>query len=417
MGQQLEKLETAIIRLLRNNAKVFYASLIMQMVRIEEPKVKTMGVSIDKGRIYLYYAPEFLDELTVDELVSIMEHEVLHLVMEHVFRCKHRQKEMWNVAADIAINQMIDNLPAKKKNPKTGQIEGPLSHKDYNLPENKPAEFYYNALMKDAKLVKIAIGMANGTAGGKGQEQLPGGGKVIDNHDNWNKGNGNKGPSELEKEIVRQAVAEAYEECQKRQGHLPGGLEQAIKEWMKKPEIPWQILLRQFVGRLIKAGHKSSWRRTSRRLGDIARGKVPTRTVKIGLAIDTSGSISTNDFNEFMGEIKGIQSSYKSDITVMECDAAVQKTYTLKPYSKVDTKFKGRGGTDFSPVFEEIDKKKQLTPELLVFFTDLYGSFPKTAPRYPVLWVLCTSSGRDMQKPPFGKVLQLKRKGKGGDND
>ena len=43
-----------------------------------------------------------------------------------------------------------------------------------------------------------------------------------------------------------------------------------------------------------------------------------------------------------------------------------------------------------------------IRPQTLVFLTDLYGSFPPSAPAYPVLWA---STGS--QKAPFGEVIPM----------
>jgi predicted metal-dependent peptidase len=214
---------------------------------------------------------------------------------------------------------------------------------------------------------------------------------------------------DLQKEIVRQAIKDAHEEASKRRGHIPGNIASQIKKWMKKPEIPWQSLLKQYVGRSVKAEYKYSWKRQSRRFGGAYKGQIPQRILKLGLAIDTSGSVGTNEFNEFIAEIRGIQKCYKSEITVMECDADVQKIYKLKPYMKVDTKFAGRGGTDFDPVFKKIKEEVKYKPDLLIYFTDLWCDYPKERPSYQVLWV-CTSDGNHSNKPPWGGLVHIKKK-------
>lgn len=175
-------------------------------------------------------------------------------------------------------------------------------------------------------------------------------------------------------------------------------------------------MLKQYVGKTIKSNYKPSWKRSSRRFGENQKGAIPNRTIKIGIAIDTSLSVSTEDLNEFISEIKGLQKCYRNETTIMECDAEIQKVYTLKPYSKVDTKFKGRGGTEYEPVFKEIEKNPKYKPELLIYFTDFYCTFPKKAPRYPVLWVVCTNGDKN-NKPPFGAVIRMKKKSKGKSNE
>ena len=94
----------------------------------------------------------------------------------------------------------------------------------------------------------------------------------------------------------------------------------------------------------------------------------------------------------------------KTDMTIVECDAEVQKVYKLKKFMKVDPKFKGRDGTDFRPVFDYFNEGegRRDKPELLVFFTDLEGPFPdKESIR--TVWVR-TSQGY-CEEVPFGKLI------------
>ena len=68
-------------------------------------------------------------------------------------------------------------------------------------------------------------------------------------------------------------------------------------------------------------------------------------------------------------------------------------------------KVKGFGGTDFRPVFDYIQKKMHEQPDLLLFFTDGYGTAPKRHPAYPVMWVL-TSDG--VTPAEWGRVAHFK---------
>jgi len=63
--------------------------------------------------------------------------------------------------------------------------------------------------------------------------------------------------------------------------------------------------------------------------------------------------------------------------------------------------FKGGGGTRFTPVFDWVEKQ-DMQPDLLVYFTDAEGEFPKQAPPYPVIWLV---KGR--QTVPWGQRIQL----------
>jgi predicted metal-dependent peptidase len=64
----------------------------------------------------------------------------------------------------------------------------------------------------------------------------------------------------------------------------------------------------------------------------------------------------------------------------------------------------GGGGTDFAPVFKHVEEQG-IEAACLVYLTDMYGSFPKSAPDYPVLWV----STSHIDNAPFGEVLSFPR--------
>lgn len=67
---------------------------------------------------------------------------------------------------------------------------------------------------------------------------------------------------------------------------------------------------------------------------------------------------------------------------------------------------RGRGGTDFRPVFKYAAERSAHELCLLIYATDGYGVFPEEAPPYPVLWLI-TGKGVDKEKVPFGEVLKL----------
>ena len=61
----------------------------------------------------------------------------------------------------------------------------------------------------------------------------------------------------------------------------------------------------------------------------------------------------------------------------------------------------GGGGTSFLPAFGWVAAER-LRPDLLLYFTDAAGDFPRQAPDYPVVWLV---KGRG--KVPWGERIQL----------
>jgi hypothetical protein len=123
---------------------------------------------------------------------------------------------------------------------------------------------------------------------------------------------------------------------------------------------------------------------------------------EIVIAVDTSGSISKMELEQFAGEISSISEEAQPEtIHVVYCDAAVQSAEEFTASEPVRLEPKGGGGTDFRPVFQWVEEN-DIAPACLVYLTDLCcDSFP-AEPEYPVLWV--TDSRRIA---PFGETVRI----------
>lgn len=381
---KIEKIGAAILRMMQSTRqeedRLFYGSILLKTIIEQTTRIPTMGVCVKNSELYLYYNPKFVEPLTMLELIAVLEHEVLHIIYEHMNINKEVNATVYNIACDIAINQMIQNLP-----------KGCLFPEKFNLPKEKNSTWYYNELMKKVQKQNNKAGK-NGQ-NGEGEKENDGG--TIDDHSQW------KQMSESDKEVIRQTI----EQTIKDQGHVPSKIEEQIKKWLKRPTIPWHMVLRHYLRSSVRAFTKASWKRPNRKMGELVKGKIPDRVAKIVVAIDTSGSVSQVEFQKFMSELHGIQKNYPSDITIIQCDAEIQVVDKLKKGQTYKTNMKGRGGTSFVPVFDYV-REKRLNPDVLVYLTDGCGDFPQQ-PRYSTIWCI-TPNGIDKNEVPFGRYVQIK---------
>jgi predicted metal-dependent peptidase len=415
MTEMMNVMEKVSIRLIQTSP--FYASLLSQMRKIEctgalAEQIPTEAVAVENGRINFYFNPKFLETLTVEEAVAILTHECNHAVLGHLTRMHDEYKEnasLANIAQDMNANKDIQHLPKGACTVASITQEFAKKGIKLNLKDDDTSENHYKELSKHSNKMEISqdkdgnMEIMIKDPNGKEIGRI----KIVpcNNKDKQSDSSSKGDVPELAKEVLRQAIKEAAEVRRKssNRGHLPQGIEQAIEEWLKPPVISWKRLLKQFIAATIKSGSKRSWKRPNRRFGEIQKGKLSDRMISVTIAIDTSGSIGDNDLKSFVSEMRAIQSCYKGSMLVMECDAQIQKTYTLTKYKPVQRNFKGRGGTSFKPVFEYIRDKKVKT-DLLIFFTDLDGDQDHCKkPGYPVLWV-ATCPKRPV---PFGHVISL----------
>lgn len=387
------------------DCRVFFASLLTLMKKTSTTDIPTMAVTIMDGQLHLLYNELFvtsiIDKYGVDKIKGILEHELLHVVYEHLNKLTkyNRIAKLYNISCDLAINQLIDKNLLPEFCP-TFTKEGVswnnklLYPEQFNLPKNKDSEFYYNELLKKANKNKGKQGDSKGTDS-KGTDKVSGDttddnrGKcrTIDDHSTWSKISES---SQLSKEIVKNAVREAYKNTKKLRGTVSGNLAEMVQELLAPPTLNWKQLLRQYIGASIKAGFKSSWKRPNRRFSasDEFKGKTAKRAIRVLVGVDTSGSVSNKDFQDFLGELKGIMNIYKCNMDIVQCDTDIKKKETLRPYSKFNIKFVGRGGTYFTPVVDLYNKSSEY--DLLIYFTDGYGDQEKCVSNKSVIWVLTT---------------------------
>jgi predicted metal-dependent peptidase len=119
------------------------------------------------------------------------------------------------------------------------------------------------------------------------------------------------------------------------------------------------------------------------------------------VAIDTSGSIADDDLSGFFAEVHGLWRQ-GAEVTVIECDAAVQRAWTYR--GKLPTGVAGRGGTSFDPVFEWL--RRQRAFDGCIYLTDAVAPAPVVRPPCRLLWVV-TPGGRPGPHLRFGRTIVL----------
>ena len=175
-------------------------------------------------------------------------------------------------------------------------------------------------------------------------------------------------------------------------------------DFLLQPELPWRNLLAQYMTSIARDDY--SYTRPNARRGDPAIfPSLRSAQINIIVALDTSGSISDTEITEFVSEIDAIKSLMRAQITLHTCDSSLNSNgpwvYEAWDEFKVPEKILGGGGTNFKPVFEWAEKR-DLPPDLLVYFTDAEGAFPDYEPSFPVIWLV-----KGKKQVPFGNRIQL----------
>lgn len=386
----------------------FFGTLALRLKVKLEPGIET---ACTDGHSIIF-DPAFIETLSEQQLNTVIAHEVMHCALLHHARLGNRNPQLANMAADhvvnLALQEAIDGGAKAFHWP-----SNPVPLKDARF-KGKSFEEVYRILYAEqpppnkGDKGKGKPGDGNGQDDGQESNPDPGGmGSVKQPKPEQGTGkDGQPTPQEIKKAIQdskddwESALVQAAQAA-KMQGKLPAGMEQLVNGLLN-PKVPWQTVLREFVN--VASKDDWSWMRPNRRmlsLGHYLPGLHSQRCGHIVVAVDTSGSCMS-EVPQFMGECQAILDEVRPDkLTVMDIDAAVGNVREYSPGDILETDFKGCGGTDFRPAFEHI-AKEGLDPVCMVYLTDLYGTFPKEAPDYPVLWIATSD-----QAIPWGEVVRI----------
>jgi predicted metal-dependent peptidase len=376
----------------------FFGSLLFRLNGRECLSIPTMATD----GISLFYNPDFVETLNAATLAGTLAHEVMHPALHHHVRRSGRDPKRWNMACDFAINLLL--------------VDAGLSLPDGVLLDNRfrgmSAEQIFNLLESEASqdsgsedeegdlganrsgAEQSSTSDANEpsaptTEGGIGQvldaplpdEETP---TIEEQAREWNV-------------TVNQAITVA-----RQAGKVPAGLNRAL-EGAAEASVDWREMLRRLWSDTIPADY--SWMRPNRRhvwAGLYLPGVIREGVGEIAIAVDCSGSVNARQLRLFEAEMRSIlEGQWPQRVHVLYFDSEVQKVETYAFGQPVHLNPVGGGGTEFGPCFDWLNEHGIL-PQTLVFLTDLYGSFPPSAPAYPVLWA---STGS--QKAPFGAVIPM----------
>ena len=113
----------------------FFGSIVTNVDFQEDEAIPTAGT--DGKRII--YNPKFLEEKSVDEQIFVLAHEVCHIAFDHINRSEGKDKNLWNIATDGVINQLLKKYGLKL-------VDGAV---DIDEAINYDAEDMYDILLKE----------------------------------------------------------------------------------------------------------------------------------------------------------------------------------------------------------------------------------------------------------------------------
>lgn len=372
--------------------QAFFGSLVAQMPRIPTYALPSKTMATDGLRIF--YDVDFVNDFgnSIGNLEYGLCHEVGHRIGKHFARIGDRDRRLFNIAGDHAINVLQDRMNVGEPIPNLYRDEelydeaGGVTETIYRLMEEQPEKY-------------APPPPRPGDGGGEGDDPM-----MFDDH---------LDPDLTEEEEreegdkVFQDVAAAAQAA-KLAGHMPEALEKLINDLLY-PELPWTRLVEDWTQGVAKVDRSYSkpnrrWQGQAGVIRPVLSGSAIDHLV---LGIDCSGSVSDEAQREFGGCLAEIVATvlpqqltviyFTSEIThIDEYEAGEELTDYVRH---------GSGGTHVMPVFNHVEQMNE-APDGLIMLTDMgIFDYPEYGPNYPVLWVDCDND--DNYTAPFGRTIRM----------
>ena len=392
-----------------------------------------------------------------NEMVRGYLHVVLHSVFQHLYFSKNRRMSLWNLAADIAVENVIEQLGLScTETPASQEKQRQIAKIREKVPEFTAQKIYHYLEDLETDQIKLlapvfyfdnhecwyeirdSIGTSETLYGEENRDNpSASGGNRFEGatHDTGESQEG-EDPHASEEEIrqIRNALKDWKEISEK----IETDLETFNREEGEKAEALVQSLqalhrekysYRTFLRKFMSPGEKMKISDEDFDLIFYTYGLNLYRNLpliepleyqemnnirELVIAIDTSGSVQGDIVQDFLQKTYNIFQEKESffshfRIHILQCDMMIRDTAvitTMAEFEKyIETmEIKGLGGTDFRPVFSYVNE--QLEQNVfqrfggLLYFTDGDGVYPKYRPSYQCAF-LFPKGNKEITVPPW----------------
>ena len=327
----------------------------------------------------LEFREEYLSELDLSEVEFILANGAMHASLSHQLRREKRSGWLWQMATDIAINDMLleNGLDMPYGAEYRKRFSGMYAEEIY-------AELQADILRDDEDLEYEADNADDiepeSSPPPQTQEQLQ---------------------EEILQEQLLAEEAISLLESELKRGDAPQSIERFFKidgfgkvDWREEIRVALQkYFLDDYT--LLPPSKKLLY-------SGIYLPSSISQTFRLVIAIDSSGSVDEELLNAFLTEVNFLMSLVNHyEIELLVCDDKIHTHKTFYSGDSLSVDLQGGGGSDFRPVFSYVRENFD-DVKLLLYFTDLEGIFPKESSSYEVKWV--SHQSKDI---PFGELILI----------
>lgn len=403
-------------RVLAERHMPYFSIGVQTMGLIEAPGLGTMACT-EEGAL-MVDLEAIGNDMPLQAATGLL-HEYLHHYLEHAPRFRAgvkrglykdpQDRPRWNTATDCEIN---DGLADAGLPMEFGEGEHMITPQSLGMPAHQTAEQYMVLLAQRPPQPPRTRRAGCGECGSAGGVPAPGEPPATPQGEQPAAAGAGRTPQFMAD--VRTVVDAAINQqiATKGMGSVPQAFAKAAQVRRRVTPLRWDqelALAARNVAQLRAGTDDYTYEMPSRWSGAFAhqspRPIMPAMrqlVAEVAFVFDTSGSMGGEDTARLLGQAEQILKAVPGcRITIVACDARVHTMQRVK--SVKDVKLVGGGGTDFRPAFDALSRFKP-KPDLVVFGTDGYGSYPVAAPGFRTVWLQtpggCVTAG-------FGKVIAL----------
>lgn len=321
-----------------------------------------MACPVRCGRRRIEYNPDFLDQMTDRGLEEALRTEVVRILLKHPYERKPEgcSQEAMAIGSNLVVG---DNYCYSAL-----RIEKPA---DFGLPGGKAYEWYSREIQQ--RLQQEGGGSGDGEPSQENelaQERRKA--RSRDLSELW------------EEDDLTVSLVNGIIEGVKEWGSLEGNMAEMLKA-STRAKIDWHKVMSGFRASILSSKRKLTRMRPNRRTGFLNMGSMRRFDTRLLVAVDVSGSISSESLRYFYGVINSAFRYGFEAVDVIQFDCGVRAVQSLKKVIR-ETIAVGRGGTSFQ---EPIDYAVENGYDGLVILTDGYAPQPDIPPhiRSKIIWV------------------------------
>ena len=159
--------------------------------------------------------------------------------------------------------------------------------------------------------------------------------------------------------------------------------------------MDYRRILSQFRASIISQRRKLTRMKPNRRYGFEFMGSQFEPKTHLLVAVDVSGSIGSEDLQNFFSIINRFFSYGVEFINVLAFDTEIKQEFELKK-ARRSIQILGRGGTNFQDVINYYESHAEY--QGLIMFTDGYAPIPEIKKNKQILWILTNKLDYDHAK-------------------